>query len=166
MNDEHLRTYLDDHYTGSRAAVELVEHYIEIDEDSSRSAFLRELLSEIEEDQAMLLDLLHRVGGKRSSLKDAAARLLEKLSRTKLNEATEHRALSEFEKLEVLVLGVTGKLRLWEVLQLVTASDARFGDVDFDRLQQRARKQIEQLEEERREAARTAFLDEGGSSSS
>src|SRR5690606_2736906 len=109
-NDEHLRTYLDDHYAGSVAAVELIEHYIDVHPNSPRSDFMQELLGEIKEDQAVLLDLLRRVGGKESSLKDAAAWLLDKLSRTKLNEMTKHHTLSEFEKLEELLLGVRGKL--------------------------------------------------------
>jgi hypothetical protein len=165
MNEEHLRTYLDDHHAGSLAAVELIEHYIETHDATPRSAFLRELLGEIREDQGVLLDLLRRVGGKQSSLKDAAAWLLDKLSRTKLNEMTKHRTLSEFEKLEELVLGVTGKLRLWVVLRAVTASDGRFADIDFDRLEHRAHEQIERLEEQRLEAARVAFLEAGDTTS-
>ena len=163
MNDEHLRTYLADHYAGSLAAVELIEHYISIREDSPRSAFMKELLEEVEEDRATLLDILRRVGGKKSLLKDAAAWLLEKLSRLKVAEMTRHRTLSEFEKLEQLVLGVTGKLKLWVVLRSISASDGRFTDIDFGRLERRAQKQIDRLEEHRLEVARAAFLDEEAS---
>jgi hypothetical protein len=165
MNEEHLRTYLDDHHAGSRAAVELIEHYLRTHRGSSRARVLQEVLDEIRQDQAVLLDLLRRVGGRGSRLKDAAAWVLEKLSRLKLNEVGKHRTLSEFEKMEQLVLGVSGKHALWVALQTVTSADGRFRDVDFGRLQQRAQRQLEAVEHQRLEAARAAFLTESGAGS-
>lgn len=159
MNDELLRTYMDDHYAGSVAAVELIKHYIKTHSESPRSEFLEELLEEIEEDRATLLDLLQRMGGKESSLKDAGAWLMDKLSRTKLNEMTKNRPLSELEKMEELVLGVRGKLGLWTALENVAGSDVRFQDVDFNHLQRRAEDQIARLEHHRLAAARAAFLE-------
>jgi hypothetical protein len=166
MNEKHLRTYLEDHHAGSRAAVELIEHYLRTHAGSSRARVLQEVLDEIRQDQAVLLDLLRRVGGKGSRLKDAAAWVLDKLIRLKLNELGKHRTLSEFEKMEQLVLGVSGKRALWVALQTVTSADGRFRDVDFGRLQQRAEQQLEALEHQRLQAAQVAFLTESESASS
>lgn len=160
MKDKPLRTYMADHHAGSVAAVEQIKHYLKTHEGSPRAAFLREILGEIEEDRATLLDLLQRVGGSESAIKDAAAWVMDKLSRAKLNEVAKNRELSELEKLDELVLGVGGKLALWKALHAVTQSDDRFRDVDFGRLERRATDQIDRLEHHRLAAARSAFLED------
>lgn len=157
MNDELLRIYLNDHLAGSVEAVELIEHFLASNPDSTLDSFLKQLLADIKQDQEVLRDVRKRVGGTESRMKDAMAWLLDKLSRLKLNEWSEHKDLSRLEKLEELVLGVRGKLALWASLEAVCRSSDRFSDVDFQSLKQRAQQQLDQIERHRIEAARKAF---------
>lgn len=157
MRDELLRVYLNDHLAGSVEAVELIEHFLSSNPDRALEDFLRQLLVEIKQDQAVLRDLHARIGGRESRVKDALAWLFEKASRLKLNEVSRHRDLNRLEKLEELMLGIRGKLALWTSLEAVAGSDVRFGDVDFQTLKQRAQQQHDRVEARRVEAARKAF---------
>ena len=94
----------------------------------------------------------------RNPLKKMSAWLFSKVSRLKLETALlEYSDLTRLEELEALMLGVRGKLTLWHTLDSVCASDHRFDDVDFDRLQHRAQRQLEGLKKHHLEAARHAF---------
>ena len=78
----------------------------------------------------------------------------EKLGRFKLNgELTRYSPLSRLEELELLSLGVEGKLALWRALRANVDAD-----VDFDALIQRATAQRRRLERLRVKAAAEALV--------
>lgn len=158
MKDEHLKTYLSDHLAGSVMGIELAERCLANNAESSLGTYLKRFLANIEEDQAVLKDLLERLGGGGNPLKTVAAWFAEKASRVKLNNRLlKYSDLSRLEELEGLLLGVRGKLALWTALKASVAADARFSNVHFDDLVRRAEEQLGELERHRLAAARQAF---------
>jgi hypothetical protein len=99
-----LVTYLHDHVAGSRLAIDLLKSLAKQYEGAPLGHFARSIQAEVQEDRELLEDLLQRLGGARTNfLKEAAAWLVEKLSRLKLNRRTGG-ALGTFEALETLAL--------------------------------------------------------------
>lgn len=159
MRDEHLNTYLNDHLAGSVLALELLGKSGEQNAGTPLEGVLTRLAAEIEADQAVLKDVIARLGGGENPVKKAVAWMGEKLARLKTDNAPfQYSDLTRLEELELLLLGVRGKLALWEVLEELSASDARLAGLDFAGLAARARAQLEEIEKQRRNAARLAFL--------
>ena len=158
MNDEHLKTYLNDHLAGSVAALELIERSSKSNAESPLGDFLERLYREVEADQDVLKALLGRIGGGENPVKKAGAWLLEKVSRAKLNDhLVRYSDLSRLEELEGLLLGVRGKLALWGGLEATFSDDERFAHLDFAELKGRAQAQLEEIERHRLEAAQRAL---------
>jgi hypothetical protein len=142
---KYLAIYLNDHLAGAVAAVEL-----------ARRVDLGPLADEIEEDRRALLDIMARLDVGQDRLKVAASWVAEKVGRLKLNgELLRSSPLSRLEELEVLGLGVEGKLALWRTLRQELADDLQ--GVDLDSLITRARSQRRRIERLRLEAARSAL---------
>ena len=162
MHDDLLRTYLNDHLAGAVNGIETLRHCRDHHADGPVAAFLTEMLAEIEEDRSSLEDVIARVGGTQSVTKKATAWLSEKFSRLKTAGGTSAgTAFARMEQLELLVVGVTGKLALWEALESVLGSDPRFESVDWPELKRRAEDQRRRINEARIEAAREAFAASG-----
>ena len=157
MADELLGTYLNDHLAGSEAALGGIERHLEEDPDGLGAARLKSLLPEIRKDQALLKELISRIGGRESAAKKAGAWLAERASRLKLGGTTETDPLGLVEAFETLALGVHGKRLLWRLMEAVYSGDARFSDLDFGELENRAARQYDEVEALRLEAARRAF---------
>jgi hypothetical protein len=155
MNRDNLITYLNDHLAGSVLAIEMIESTLEGDEQNRLQALLAPLLTELREDQSALQGIIDGIG-KESSAKKISGWLAEKAARIKLSDAGDD--LSRLETLELLLLGIRGKLALWTTLQEISQADRRLGAWDYAALQQRARQQMERVEAERIAAARQAFL--------
>ena len=150
MNNDHLTTYLNDHLAGSVAGIELVERCLSNNEATPLGTYLNTLVSEIKQDQAVLKEVLKRLGGGVNPLKTTAAWLGEKAGRVKLNNKLfDYSELSRLEELEGLLLGVRGKLALWTALETAVTADTRLSGVDFGSLARRAEEQLETLEQHR-----------------
>ena len=114
-----LRTYLQDHHAGvdrrassSRAAPRARTQRHEYGAELARIA------DEIAEDRETLEQVMERLGVKPSTIKDAAGWTAEKFGRLKPNNSLlSYSPLSRVVELEGLVIGVTGKLALWESLR-------------------------------------------------
>jgi hypothetical protein len=159
MRDEHLNTYLNDHLAGSVLALELLGKAQEQNAGTPLEGVLARLHDEIEADQAVLKDVIARLGGGENPVKKAVAWMGEKLARLKTDNAPfQYTDLTRLEELELLLLGVRGKLALWEVLEELAATDERLTGFDFGQLSARAREQLGEIERQRRNAARLAFL--------
>ena len=160
MNDDLLRIYLNDHLGGSVGAIAVLEYCAEQNPDGALGTFLSRLLEEIQADQQVLQDLIHRIGGTENPLKKTAGWLSEKLHRAKPSgEILSYSDLTRLEELEELVAGITGKKALWDTLAAVCEADPRFQGVDFPALSQQAQRQRDELEPHRLAAARLAFAD-------
>jgi hypothetical protein len=82
----------------------------------------------------------------------------EKLGRLKLNgRVLGYSPLSRLVELELLELGVHGKIALWRALQRLQLERLRSTDADLDHLLSRAERQLEQIEAYRLGAAAEAL---------
>ena len=95
---------------------------------------------------------MERLGVKPNRLKDAGGWTAEKLGRLKPNNSLlSYSPLSRVVELEGLVIGVTGKLALWESMRDVLGES--LDGIDFVALAERASEQRSRLERLRRTAA-------------
>ena len=153
---ELLRTYLQDHHAGSTVGVELARRTAGANQGTEFGEPLARIADEIAEDRDSLERVMERLGVKPHRVKDAGGWAAEKLGRLKPNNRLlGYSPLSRVIELEGLLIGVTGKLALWEALR-DSVGDSLDG-VDFVALGDRAREQRAQLEEMRRRAAVEAF---------
>ncbi len=158
MNEKLLRIYLNDHLAGSTGGVELVARCRRENEGHPLGAYMEQLLGELEEDRALLRDLLGRIGGTENVVKQAGAWLLEKVERLKPDGSPfAYSDLNRVVEMEALLLGVRGRLALLCVLEAIHEPGGPFSDLDFPRLKQRAEQQLDAIERHRTDAARRAF---------
>jgi hypothetical protein len=158
MSQKILTAYLNDHLAGSVAALELLDHVIQLHNGTAVARTLVELRAEVEEDQKVLQGLLHGVGGSESRLRHAAAWLSEKVGRAKLLiDDPGSGELRFLEALEAIVLGIQGKAGLWRALQAISAQLPPAQQLDFSALERRALTQFERLDRLRLQAAAVAL---------
>lgn len=158
MNDEALTTYLNDHLAGSEAGRALAERCAASNPATPLASFLRSLVTKIEDEQALVKDLVARSGGEVNALKAAVGWLGEKASRIKLdNPLQSYTALDRLEQVEGLLLGVRGKKALWDAVGATLRTDRRFAEIDFTELGRNAEEQLNELEQYRLAAAHEAF---------
>ena len=153
-SDTYLATYLNDHLAGSTVGLELAQRAAANNRSTTLGRALVQLARDIEEDRQALEDVMRRLDVGRDRLKVMASWSAEKLGRLKLNgELVSYSPLSRLEELEMLRLGVEGKLALWRTLRHGLADDPRLRGVDLDGLIQRAGSQLRRLERHRLRAA-------------
>jgi hypothetical protein len=158
MSREPLAIYLNDHYAGATLGVELARRTASNNEGNSYGEVLAEIAKEIAEDREALADVMKRLSLSRDRLKVTAGWIAEKASRLKPNdELLGYSALARLEELELLSLGVEGKLSMWLALRRTHGEDSRLRGVGLDELIERARSQRRRLERQRRRAADEAL---------
>lgn len=161
MDRDLLSTYLNDHLGGATAGRDLAERLLEQNRATRYEPFLERVSQEISEDRETLLAVMRRLDISESRLKVAGGWAGEKLARLKPNERlTGYSPLSRLLELEGLATGVQGKLSLWQVLGACAGAEPELREIDFMALEQRARRQLEGLEEHRVEAGREALVGE------
>ncbi len=128
--DRHrlLGIYLNDHLAGSTAGVERARMARDANEGTEFAPPLAVVCGQIEEDRATLESILDELGVGRSKIKPAISWLGERLGRLKPNgQLRGYSPLGRVVDLEMLLLGISGKLRLWllldELLDGETAAD-------------------------------------------
>jgi hypothetical protein len=151
-----LAIYLSDHYAASVGAVELARRAARSNRGTSYGELLSALADEIEEDRQALQLIMRRLGIEPDRTKAALAWGAEKLGRLKPNgQLTGYSPLSRLEELEILALGVHGKLALWQALERSTIHGVP--EAELQTLIKRARSQRRRLELKRLEAAAEAL---------
>jgi hypothetical protein len=123
------------------------------------NGFVESLLARVVEDRDALQQLADKIGSGPNILKEFTAWIGEKASRIKLGAGFAG-DFGEFEALEFLALGITGKLSLWLALQAIAPSDSRVSGVDFERLILRAQEQFREVEKRRLSLAVLALVPE------
>jgi len=155
-NSPLLAIYLNDHLAGSLALSELAKRAAGSNRGTRYGPFLEEMAREIEEDRRSLLEIMRRLGAGVDRLKLAGGWAAEKLGRLKLNgRVLGYSPLSRVVELEVLILGVRGKLALWETLERLALDLPEA--VRLEDLIARANGQLDELETHRLAAVDEAF---------
>lgn len=158
MSTENLTAYLNNHLAGSVAALELINHLSASHAEPMIKSFFVDLRREVEEDQTVLQELLHRLAGGESGVRKAAAWATEKFAWLRLQLAgSGSGGLGRLEGLEALALGIEGKRSLWLALAAARETVPELGTLDLAGLERRADEQHQRVETLRREAARNAF---------
>jgi hypothetical protein len=126
------------------------------EEDPALGPASKEICAEIEADRKTLERLMEQLEIHRGRGKPAAAWAGEKLGRLKLNgQLTGYSPLSRVAELELLYIGISGKLRLWAALGN-TVGEAQ-PDFDFAQLAMRAEAQRDRVEALHLDATARAF---------
>lgn len=154
MNDP-LATYLHDHLSGAKGAVDLLEKMLDHHRDRPLGEFARQLLAEVKADRDTLQELAEKVGSGSNVFKEFTGWLGEKTTRIKVGEVAGD--FGTFEALELLALGVLGKMGLWRALDVAAAEDQRLMGYNFKELASRADRQHQLVERQRLEFATTAL---------
>ncbi len=140
----NLETYLHDHLAGAQFATSLLADMAAQSYDKELAGFAGNLLEEIESDEHVVEQILSQLDAKRSILKDASAWLAQKVGRAKLQIDDDR--FSIFESLELLSIGILGKLALWKALLAIAPGNQILQTHDFDALCARALQQHVQVE--------------------
>jgi hypothetical protein len=150
----HLRIYLNDHYAGATAGLELAKRLVGNNEGTSFEEPLEKLKDAIEDDRYRLEQLMEKLNVSRNSFKESAGWVGEKFGRLKLNgQLRGYSELSRLEELEGLTLGVEGKLSLWKNLKVMAEMDSRLDESWLESQIDRAEQQRSELEQLRLKAA-------------
>jgi len=157
LGRDYLKIYLQDHFAGATAGLELARRAAGANEGTPYGEVLAPIAREIEEDREALRDIMARLELGPDRLKVGGAWVGEKAGRFKLNgHLTGYSPQSRVVELEGLVIGVTGKRCLWAALRSVADQEPRLDVEELDSLIGRADGQIARLEELRLEAVAEA----------
>ena len=127
-----LEIYLNDHLAGASGGVELARRLRASNRDDAVfGGTLSRVCAEIEADRTVLEQVIKELGYSRSKVKPAAAWIAEKLGRLKLNgQLRGYSPLSRLIELEGLLIGITGKIGLWETLTELGAGEDIAADLE------------------------------------
>jgi hypothetical protein len=153
-----LEVYLQDHYAGGVAALELLEHLIKTHTGKPSERFFAKLHADVTSDHKQLRNIMTVLGFQESSVRDTGAWMAEKLAWAKFGFSTgETVGLRLVESLEILLLGITGKQLLWRAMSAASQNSPVLQRTDFSYLERRATEQLERVEARRLAAARATF---------
>ena len=156
--DRLLRIYMTDQLALGVLWREIARRACNASNGSAEGAALQRVAAEISEDVALFEQMMRRLGFSTRTPKALLAVVAERAGRLKLNGRILSRSpLSRFEELDFLVMGIDGKVVLWQNLRDGAGLGARLPDINFDRLIERARSQRAALEPFHAVAAQAAF---------
>jgi hypothetical protein len=140
-----LGIYLNDHLAGATVGVEAGKRARASNEGTEFGPPLTRLAIEIEEDKATLEKVMDDLGISRSRVKPPLGWIGEKLGRLKPNgQLRGYSPLSRVIDLELLLIGITGKHRLWTLLGELLDDET---PADFAALAARAEDQRSRVED-------------------
>jgi len=155
---KYLPIYLNDHLGGSTTGVELVSRIAKQHKGDEIGALAERLRGEIQADRDTLLEFMETLGASTEKAKVAMGWISEKVGRLKLNgELREPSPLSPLVELEGLSMGIEGKRLLWVSLLATEPVAERLGRERLQELIDRAERQRDEVEVQRREVARRAL---------
>jgi hypothetical protein len=154
----YLNIYMNDQLAAGVLWRELARRAARAHAGGPAGADLSRVATEIAEDVQTFERIMDRLGLSKSRAKPALATAAERVGRLKLNgHLRSPSPLSRFVELDALVIGLDGKVTLWENLRDHAGLAARLPDVDFDALVDRARRQQETLKPHHDAAGAAAF---------
>ncbi len=157
---KYLPIYLNDHFAGSTAGVELAKRAAKNNRGNPEfGPALERIASEIEEDRNALKRIMARLEVDEDRIKATLFWVGEKVGRLKPNgEILKFSPLSRLVEIEGLLGGVSAKLSLWRVLIAIEADNAGLNPDELTGLANRAEDQLSRLHELRDAAGRVAFI--------
>ncbi len=145
-----LHVYLNDHRSGAMMGVSLARKLRSRFEGTERGPFFTRLAADIETDLETLDTLMASLQVRPNVVKHATGWVSEKISRVKLNPWFNGSArLTVMMEIEVLSIGVEGKLSLWRSLQAIAPALPDLKEPLLPELVARAEEQRSGLERER-----------------
>jgi hypothetical protein len=153
-----LGIYLNDHLAGATGGVELARRAAAARRQESVGDALLRFAADVAADRAALLEIMTTLGVPVRAYKVCAGWIGEKAGRLKLNGRLLGRSpLSSLEELEMMCLGVAGKVAGWRTLRVLADTDPRLDCGRLDELIARGDSQLKLLEDLRVRAARSAL---------
>jgi hypothetical protein len=153
-----LGIYLNDHLAGAVGGGDLAQRLADAEASWVGGEDLAAIAAEVEEDRSALLSIMTALGVPVRRYKTVVAWMAEKVARLKPNGRIFARSpLSRVIELEMLRLGVAGKADGWRTLRALADTDQRLDAARLDELIDRARQQIDRLEQLRVRATAEAF---------
>ncbi|MCA1720252.1 MAG: hypothetical protein LC779_03810 [Actinobacteria bacterium] len=153
-----LGIYLNDHYAGATAGLELFRRAAANHSGTSAGPVLERLTAEIAEDRQSLREIMASLQIPVQAYKVAGGWAAEKIGRLKPNGRLLSRSpLSSLIELEGMHLGVIGKASGWHLLRKLAATEPRLDAGKLDELLARAERQTKELEELRLQAGAEAL---------
>lgn len=157
-----LGVYLNDHLAGATAGTELARRAAGSQRDPAKREAMRALAAEIGEDRQALLAIMAALSIPVRSYKVWTGWAAEKAGRLKLNGSLLSRSpLSDLLELEMMRLGVEGKIAGWQTLRTLAGEHPALSPAQLDHLLDRARDQSRRLEKLRTDAVTEAFHPSG-----
>jgi hypothetical protein len=154
---KYLATYLNDHLAGATGGLALVRRAASENEGSELGDFLSDLEGEIASDRETLKEIMAALGVRTDPVKVVAAQVFERVGRLKPNaQLRGYSPLSPLIELEMLRLGIQGKLSMWRALGEVAGTPPLEPERLAD-LAARAERQAADVEARRLEVARSAL---------
>lgn len=153
-----LRIYMTDQLALGVLWREIARRACSSGDGDPEGAALARVAEAISEDVELFEQMMRRLGFSTRSPKSVLAVVAERLGRLKLNGRLVSRSpLSRFEELDFLLMGIDGKVVLWQNLRDGAGLGERLPDINFERLIERARSQRAELEPFHAQAAQAAL---------
>jgi len=157
---KQLATYLCDHFAGSEAALELMDDIATSYAHSAAAVVVAGIRPELLFERAVLRKLLDDLDASPSTTRRIFGWLAEKFAERKLRADDPDTAnFRLLESLEILSLGISGKIALWYALERCRDVEPAVATLNFQQLLSMAHRQRERVESVRTDAARAAFSD-------
>ena len=158
MDANLLGIYLNDHLAGATAGADRARHLARSCRSTASAPAVEEIATEIAQDRHSLTELMEELDVPARRYKVSAGWAAEKVGRLKANGRLVHRSpLSTLIELEMLRMGVLGKLACWQVLRQLCDTEERLDPHRLDDLLRRAHRQLRTLEELHSQQVTTTF---------
>ncbi|MGY9065165.1 hypothetical protein [Streptomyces sp. CAS3] len=158
MQHDVLGIYLNDHLAGATLGAGLARHLAHRHRRGARASLLERMAEEIAQDRQTLLTIMDGLGVPAHRYKVIAGWAAERLRRLKPNGVLRrHSGLDTVMELETLRLGIEGKSLLWLTLLALAPKRTDLDGVQLQDLLDRARNQLDAVEDLRRTAAAAVF---------
>lgn len=154
----HLKTYLADHAALTLSALELAKRANGSNADGELGEFLTGIIPILEAERKTLKEMLRRIKGCDSPLKNLAAWGAEKAGRFKLNDSLfSYSDLSRVVELEALLAATEVKTAMWDALETLAMTRSDFRDLDLGGFLRKNQTMAEKLRAFHRTAAHRAL---------
>lgn len=156
MATDRLAIYLADHLAGSVSAAELVSRLLRSDIDPAVAEALHQVRDSIRRHQGIVRQLLLQRGRRPDRPKDLGAWLAEKLSRPAMPMGGEDE-FGLLRALEALLVGMRGRVALWQAVETILPSHPELIDLDARGLCFEAEEELRMMDRHRLSVARLAL---------